>query len=1347
MLSRLFFVIGVFFGIIFMKASAADNYVVKGNIRYELDHRNGSASVNESGGFDGKEVRFERELRVGKNIYTVTKITYFLSENVEVVYIPQTVKFIESGAFQDCRNIKVFHLPYNAPIGWFTRQASFQKTRFRRFEFDGEPENFIQLGNILYSKDKRTIYDVRIYDDYYIMPESVDSLYIASEQWPSPYHIVLHKSAKFLYFHPSASDDSFYGYKRLYLAPSIDEDATSAFQILANEKVSCFCVFELQQKSFKSLYDRLRKRLLKCRQGVQDKIFRPEIDFEFTEGVKRLKIDAIYSVYSDFNNISYTLEKSQKKEIPFFVPIRITAETKKGYQVVGYVYGTDTIVGSSCVVPFCLEGKKFKAIIRKGDEYVEGFDYRLSGDSKELFHWYVRDERHDMRGIPLFAYTRKIAKDALFLESKCKELLLPSKIEELSSNIFRENVRLKTLGFPASIEKIAPDAFAKLGSVETLYFQGQPPLPATVLDAVFARKKVSKIIVDSEHLSFWKDKLKDSPNLSKLCGVEKIVRIFNKNPDAVTVHVQRLDKDIPEVVLDKETLSLELPRTVPVRISTEALESFDIQNLVVNGEDQDRNTYATYLLADLAITGKGETIKFQLNNSGTRGGKLVIYNLSQQGKEIVESSVQLLRGTKLRITPQVETPYLFSNWSYNGVRTTSLDTTFEIRHNLELFATFYREKPLLDVEDVDARCQMEFRDNQDNLLRLEELCIGDVVFLQKPRVPDGFSLSTIVLNGRSVSSFPYEFVVGNTLTLAASVIPMSYSIVLSERAKKYLTVLNMQDAQLQLSSPLPSRTIFRLRFSHRPWERLRNLRINGRDYTDFDFSQQFTLDKDLQIDVDVETLYRYLTLRFPPSCMVKVNGEEITTSPAKLRNKLGAALNLRAESGSFYEVTGFRINGGNPRLEEELVLSLDEDLDVEVLGVPRTAGLVYESTGEGKLSVYTEKGVLLSTNSRVTCGEKLRIEVLPSQGNECKQLFINGVEVAPESLTHVVEGNLKIRAVFQSYTYELVDGIYVNRNRREIVGCLPSLKKLQIDFEEDYTIVGNAFNGNLQLETLDIKAGVVSIGEKAFASSGLRMLHLSSSIKKIARNAFTGSPLHLISLEHREPDDLSVASDAFKPNSRVILRVPNGSVPLYKNHSLFSKFKVVEESISCFLLGSFPEDSKSLVVERREYWEDEGELYDLKLGENQIHGGTRLYFKRLPELRDSIVELKVDGRVVRLPYELVVTEPVEISVTVVVSESDRDSKSKKKNKGTSVQQKDFSSEIVLYPNPVLNKLHIETENTIPISYQIISSLGIVMQQGELFQVNELDVSSLQSGVYFIRLWNKESLFLRHFIKY
>jgi len=60
-------------------------------------------------------------------------------------------------------------------------------------------------------------------------------------------------------------------------------------------------------------------------------------------------------------------------------------------------------------------------------------------------------------------------------------------------------------------------------------------------------------------------------------------------------------------------------------------------------------------------------------------------------------------------------------------------------------------------------------------------------------------------------------------------------------------------------------------------------------------------------------------------------------------------------------------------------------------------------------------------------------------------------------------------------------------------------------------------------------------------------------------------------------------------------------------------------------------------------------------------------------------------------------------------------------------------EIKLYPNPSENVIYIEGFNLVNFNYQIISVNGSILTEDNAVSGQEIDVSHLASGLYFIKI--------------
>ena len=71
----------------------------------------------------------------------------------------------------------------------------------------------------------------------------------------------------------------------------------------------------------------------------------------------------------------------------------------------------------------------------------------------------------------------------------------------------------------------------------------------------------------------------------------------------------------------------------------------------------------------------------------------------------------------------------------------------------------------------------------------------------------------------------------------------------------------------------------------------------------------------------------------------------------------------------------------------------------------------------------------------------------------------------------------------------------------------------------------------------------------------------------------------------------------------------------------------------------------------------------------------------------------------------------------------------------------------IYPNPVINKINIETAlNLQNATLKIINSLGEIVMKKQLISDTEFDVSNLKNGIYFLSIVSNNYTVFRKFIK-
>ena len=62
----------------------------------------------------------------------------------------------------------------------------------------------------------------------------------------------------------------------------------------------------------------------------------------------------------------------------------------------------------------------------------------------------------------------------------------------------------------------------------------------------------------------------------------------------------------------------------------------------------------------------------------------------------------------------------------------------------------------------------------------------------------------------------------------------------------------------------------------------------------------------------------------------------------------------------------------------------------------------------------------------------------------------------------------------------------------------------------------------------------------------------------------------------------------------------------------------------------------------------------------------------------------------------------------------------------------------IYPNPVSDRLYVKYNDTVKINeYHIVSILGKLVQKGELID-NQIDVTSIPNGIYFITFYSNST---------
>jgi|GEM_PF-1162862 len=1335
-MKRFFFLLTFIAGIsLSIQAQPYEAKKIDGLLFY-LDHKTSTAILgNIDFSIHKKLLKIPRFIKVGNMEYTVTQFFNDTFQNpydntIEEVIVPETVQKIPAEFFSAKRfpNLKKIVFPANAPRDWFIDPRSvLHYTKAAVLEFVSEPEHVLQIGNVLYSPTKKTIYDIRnLTDTVYFVPETVDSIYInfsfETSLKPSNVDLVLSHPIQGMY------NMNEYSNSRIHVVQSTDE--TDLMEWLYKQSNSWFepiLSFNENNNFIKKLSNYMRKEFIKKHLYKDKGDFTLNLQYD-TEAIEDVTLDYLYTKKTPHvknKHLSINIGNNILPE-PHYIPMKVTAKPKKRKRIVGFVYFNDTIVNDTHIISGTFTKQNLKVLTCNEGEFIENIDYRLSQNKNELYKWHCNDSLTDLRPNNILKEVTKLKSYSLELGAKCHELFLPEKVEEIERTIVERSTELKTLAFPATITKIDPDAWNKIYSIKNLYFPKTPPIDISEITNAFALQlaHLKHFYVDAEALDTWKSKFpQSSPILNKIKGVPQDVTITNQEADKIIVTVRRLDNNT-QYTLDNTQKNITVPRTTPIRIHIAPRDIYDLQKLVLNDEEQQSTIFQTFLLEDLNVTSRGETIKFQLKALQHEGGSIQLTTLNNQ---TLESTTEVLRGTKIRLQITVAPHYTFKYWTFNNAIFHCLDTVFEVQQHATFNAVFYRQKALVDLSEVDNKYRLTLKDEDGTVVPFERLFVDDVVFLQEPELPEELLVSAVEVNGEPVTQYPHEITVAEKLTIKATTRPRLRKITLSPKAQKYVKITDIYDNYIT-GTEVPHNTTCKFYIKHEPHERIHKVFINGVEYLYESSVITLTIDKDITLDLEIETIYYTFVLEFPAGCKVAVNNEVITESPYTQRVVAGTKFKITAESTSSLIVKGFDINFERFLREKSIDIVLDRDLKVFVNAVPRRAKLVFQSTGHGKIDIWTSQGKQQVNNVTIQCGTQLTITPIPEQEYECSTFQINGVAYPPKTTKLVVEGDLDIQAEFQPYTYEEIDGLYVNRRTQEVVGINPTITQITINLDQDLSIASNAFNGNSELTEVSIQKGITAIGTNAFFGSALKMIHIGACVTSIANDAFSNcKKLKLVELEHTDPKTLDVAESGLGSRN-FLLRVPNGCAESFRTTAPYSHFDVIEQTIPVELKGIFADERQGLPITKCEYWQTKKSDYTLIQGETPLPGGSRLFFANKKHYRDSITALYIDDVPVNLPYAHILLQPVSIRVETAQKEEKKPMLTETANR----------NQILIKPNPASDFISVQTEQAPPIDYRIVTENGIVVRTGVLTEQQQtINIQKLGSGIYWLQLLTDE----------
>ncbi|MEG2070735.1 MAG: T9SS type A sorting domain-containing protein [Bacteroidales bacterium] len=82
--------------------------------------------------------------------------------------------------------------------------------------------------------------------------------------------------------------------------------------------------------------------------------------------------------------------------------------------------------------------------------------------------------------------------------------------------------------------------------------------------------------------------------------------------------------------------------------------------------------------------------------------------------------------------------------------------------------------------------------------------------------------------------------------------------------------------------------------------------------------------------------------------------------------------------------------------------------------------------------------------------------------------------------------------------------------------------------------------------------------------------------------------------------------------------------------------------------------------------------------------------------------------------------------------------------GTGIENNDLAGEISIYPNPAIDKVYIKSDVTIN-QIDIVSIQGQVISSEQVIN-NEINVNTLATGVYMLRIYTEQGIAIKKFVK-
>jgi len=291
-----------------------------------------------------------------------------------------------------------------------------------------------------------------------------------------------------------------------------------------------------------------------------------------------------------------------------------------------------------------------------------------------------------------------------------------------------------------------------------------------------------------------------------------------------------------------------------------------------------------------------------------------------------------------------------------------------------------------------------------------------------------------------------------------------------------------------------------------------------------------------------------------------------------------------------------------------------------------------------------------------------------------------------------------------------------------------------INIPSSVTSIGtNTFGDCRGLTSISIPSSVTSIGEGAFwGCSKLTSISIPSSVITIGGGAFRCSSLKSVYSMTINPVNLSSAHSVFEGVNRntCILYVPKGSKNAYSTAVWWQDFVNIVEMDGLMVSQntasvSAKEDTAYIDVIYSDSWSVKSSATWLTINPAKGSGITTLGLSALAnttnEARRATVTVSAEGQ----PDQIITVTQGDITTGIYDN---------------------VNTNLKIYPNPANDFIYISGDNlNRNCHYEILDLSGKQIQKGQLSE-NRITTSNLLSGIYFVKIYDDNTVSTQKFIK-